>query len=895
MKFFTTKRKNFIVFLALVIFLLPIIPSVTSYAATSHKNTYLGVYFDEQMCTYRYKMVTSSKELEYSRVTSLFPEKYLLRGNDSPKWYIHGLSVVNKEGNKRELVSRVTIEDSGYVSVSATKDGKAIKDFDKVKKMGETECLPLTFPSLGDEWVEADEVRCQDVIDVLGKDFNDALLYINDGNPYTDQDYFHKMALALISTNEGGVITNGYGHKYKVSWGEEAMLHGYTKNVTISMLNKAGTVDDTVSYVYSIKKGYKDCEIGELMENNRRNNISFGADDTEVVDTTWITWEHLYLEAEILYSEGISWRNANDLYVEPSVFDDFMKKFINLMAHGMGTLSVRSALELVYNAGIYGSDNYVFGIYKAGVNNVVFTVFLAFAAIMISLLSISIIRMINEHQSIATYSSMNRANLLAEGKNMLFCLFAISFSWQIFKLLFMLNFYFVEIWYAFIADNHTVLYTIGQGNITILVDIALWVVYMYIDIMYMLRSIFVPILMACSPVFIYLYTFGGNFQKITMAWLKELLGAIFMQSIHAFVITFVLMVSSDTRGLAQVIVWASIIPLTKMFRDMCGLGGKELFNAAKNLGNSAVQTAGAGADVAGSIAGAGLGVAGGVAGAIGGAKIDALRAGAGVSTNWSNKLSNFGSSFGQNTGRIGGNLAQASLGMGGVIASGGEFGGNELSAGVRGIGNNIGGIGSSLGKTVSSFGQKMSMKDYGTMKVGQMEKARMSAKGSGLSGSSGIDGQHPTASYGGDSILQSAMPEMNIEPYFDGKGGITGGRAEAKWNTDSTATRLNERFKENNLSTKSYKDLVSKADIYSKLSHDVGQYEALKKSGGKGMSKQQINQIYDNYKGACDHVGVQSLSLKKVSEQVGSGKDRKEIEQLSIVGAGDITFGKSKN
>ena len=128
--FYKVARKYIFTFLTLAIILFLSNP-LTVNAATSHKNAYLNCYFDEATCSYQYKVTVSGQELEYSRVASLFPEAYLKRSKN--KWYIHGLSVLNSADNKRELVSRVTVEDSGYVSVSASKGGKRVKDFDSVK------------------------------------------------------------------------------------------------------------------------------------------------------------------------------------------------------------------------------------------------------------------------------------------------------------------------------------------------------------------------------------------------------------------------------------------------------------------------------------------------------------------------------------------------------------------------------------------------------------------------------------------------------------------------------------------------------------------------------------------------------------------------------------------
>jgi len=847
-------RKYIHTFLTLVMILVLLNPFTVN-AATSHKNAYLNCYFDEATCSYQYKIMVSGQELEYSRVASLFPEAYLKKGKG--KWYIHGLSALNSADNKRELVSRVTVEDSGYVSVSASKDGKRVKDFASVKEVSEKDCLPLTFPALGaDAYTEADRVRAQEIADLLGGDFNNALLFINDGNVYTDANYFHQMALALLATADEQTLINGFGTKYKIDWSKDLSNNNYTRLVTITDVSNPNVTSASETFVCAMKKGYKGCDLGEPMENGQKNNIALDGDEyDDVVDTTWISWEHLYLNAEILYCEGVSASNISDVHEDSSVENSVFAVLDSLAQNAFSGITMGDALDRVFNSGTYGTDLYVYGIYKNKVNDTVFTIYLAFFGIVVSLISISVIRLINEHQTTATYNSMSRANILSDIRNMISVLLAIAFSWQIFKLLFMINYYFVAIWAGFLADNYNVAGLFHNTYVANgIMNIAFIIIAIYIEIMYILRSIFIPVLMACSPLFIFLYTLGGNYQRITMAWFKELLGAIFMQSIHAFVLTFVMMIVQSSAGLTQIVVWACIIPLTKMFRDMCGLGGKELFQAAKGLSGTAGATMGTAAGAVGNVAGGVMGAAGGVAGGTLGGAIDAVTAKAGVSTSFSDKLSNIGQGVGRGAGSFLGGAAQAGIGAGMIVSSGGEDGCYMLTNGIHGIGQ---GIASGIAP-LGDVGRNLVRPTVDTPKLSQRNQEIVNRTSAQCGQFDRFNGK--LSGSGKDMRLDTSYtpPEFfkdycNVNTQVDN--GV--GKLSFSLNSGMSDSRINELCQGYNYSSIP-KDDAHKEQKVAAMMKVVSAYNSASKQTSSINTKQMSN-LSAQYASVCEDLGISNL------------------------------------
>lgn len=873
------------IFLALTIILCPLASSITTHAEKGGRNAYLAVYFDENMCKYRYEAVESGEMLEYSHVSAFLPRKELKFGKDSSKKYVYGLQTAVKESDKRECISNVKVNSNGYIELAAKKGDNTINNFKSIKAVSEKDCLPLTFPALGITYSEKDLQRCNDIINTLCKDFDDALSYINDGNIYTDQDYFHKMVLALISTQNGGILTNGYGHQYKIEWSEDRTMHNYAKLCTITGISDSYS-SGSQTFVYKIKKGYvgADTEYGETMENGQKNKVKITDEEIldKVTDTYWISWETLYLEAEMLYAEGITYGTKNDLHKDNTIVSSTLDTLKNSMfKHNtfLSNLTMDKVIDLVYNEGVYDSNSYVFGIYKQSTNNTVFTVFLAFAAITVSLLSISVIKMINERQTQATYNAASRANLLTDIKRLIMSLFAIAFSWQIFKLLFMLNFYFVKIWASFLKENYSFVYISTTMAGDTLIEIALIIVFIYIDVLYVLRSIFVPILMASSPIFLYLYTLGGNYQRITTAWFKELLGAIFMQSIHAFVLAFVLMVAQDTNGITQVIVWASVIPLTKMFRDMCGLGGKELFAAAKGLSGTAASSIGAGAGAVGSVGGSLLGASMAGTGAATGAVLDAANAAKGISSNYRDSFANRGFAVGKSIGRTMGGFAQVGVGVGSTVASGGEQGSGEIVNGLKSMGGGVGQIFDANTRFNAARHEKADdpLFNASVLKSGISNRFNNQAPNFALNNQGGI----MQAKYRGPSAIGNPDTQL-VTPFDDKKGAIV----NAGWNTGMTQNQIRSLYRDNNLGSKSYQELQDKKDIFAKLACDINAYENI----GKVNNKQAQNTIASNYIKAQEFMGVSNLSVSTSSTTIGSGKDKQTVKSLMINGGGTASL-----
>lgn len=102
----------------------------------------------------------------------------------------------------------------------------------------------------------------------------------------------------------------------------------------------------------------------------------------------------------------------------------------------------------------------------------------------------------------------------------------------------------------------------------VLLGLGLWA-----NFYYFMRKVTLILLMAMGPLMLMFYL-NPKFKGMTGAWTKELIGSIFIQSIHAFVFWTVAVLSANSNGLIEtVILYAIFIPISESLRGLLGMGG----------------------------------------------------------------------------------------------------------------------------------------------------------------------------------------------------------------------------------------------------------------------------------------------------------------------------------
>lgn len=107
----------------------------------------------------------------------------------------------------------------------------------------------------------------------------------------------------------------------------------------------------------------------------------------------------------------------------------------------------------------------------------------------------------------------------------------------------------------------------------LLVQLVLLGLMIWANFYYFMRKVTLIILMAMGPLMLVFYL-NPKFKPITGSWMKELIGSIFVQAIHAFVFWVVATLSATSDGLIEtVILYAIFIPISESLRGLIGMGG----------------------------------------------------------------------------------------------------------------------------------------------------------------------------------------------------------------------------------------------------------------------------------------------------------------------------------
>lgn len=529
-----------------------------------------------------------------------------------------------KDSDKDDYVSS-----SKYVKVTKDYQGSnTISAMDvKWNKLGGDDAgkneyvLPLTFPaSIDRDSSNADINRAYEVQSILGTDFSNAMLYINDGKAYEDLNTMLETAYYLVTSQTGGktTITNAQGNTYYVKHTGVSKTDSYSYKIKI-WAAKAGE-KSAVSYTFKVKKGYLGCNYGEETESGSSNTVAAASLKKKLKnhDTTWISWEHLYLEACILYVQGVTYSNQADLYTTDELENGVVKLFRNLLNGLTSIMQFYGLEELVFNRGIRGSSAFVYGAYYENWSPYISTFYLIFTALALSIVTLSYIHILTKKQ-ISIVSPTLRVSLIADMSRLILCLVGLAGSWWVIKLLLIGNNEFVNIWSVY-TDGKSLESVGGSYSVlaTIVFQFAYFIINVYINFMYIMRSLFIAVLISLAPLFIVFGSFGLKGASVFKSWAGALIGYIFIQSIHAFVYGFVLMSGAGLRGIESVVVCASIIPLTQFVKDLFGM---DIGHMEKSAGVGAATMAAAGAaavHTGGQVLAKGTELAGAGAGAVGG-------------------------------------------------------------------------------------------------------------------------------------------------------------------------------------------------------------------------------------------------------------------------------------
>lgn len=715
----------------------------------SYNNAYLACFIDDTSFMYKTQVLYSGNYIEAYRISNLFqytddrPKKYdieaycwetqssLFLDEPSERVAIHGFCnyidgasasstsyapptmdltqdyvgfdkaylrlSINDENGQFSIVSNVN---SDITSTKVPLSYIKWKGGDKSKYLPK----PLTFPAKGGA-TEADINRAYEVQEAIGDDFRDALLFINDSQAFTSTDALIETAYKLLICQDEAMIVNQYGSKFKIDFGDGTSggyevegSNGYLYYVKISKLDSSGEIVSTSNFNFKIKKGYTNCTFGETMENGSRNGLN-NSDYDEAVDTTYISWEQLFVEAGILYAEGVSYSNQGDIFTIDSLQSSLVSVVRDTFLGIKNILQLYDMEDCVFNQGIRGSNAFVHGIYYDNWSPYISLFFMVFIVIALAFVIISLIRIVLKKQ-LGTISPSARFSMAESIKDLILALFIISSTWILIKFIVLLNGRFVNIWGEYVNGRTLVDTAMGYSTLASLIyQITYFIILIYVNYVYILRGVVVPALIITAPFFIIAYSFGEGGKRLSKQWFRELLGNIFIQSIHAFVYGLILVMSFSLRGIEGIVLCSAFIPLTSIYKSILQIGGDEMLKKAQGLTGLTTAGIGTAIGVGGAVAGKAIGVGAGAIGGVAGGAVGGVL-GESVGNAVGNISETVGNVVGSGVSGIG-SAYKMSMGAGLSLSTGDSQGMMMMNDGARGMQSSVTSAIDSVGNTFS--------------------------------------------------------------------------------------------------------------------------------------------------------------------------------------------------
>lgn len=511
---------------------------------------------------------------------------FLLVTIDEGQNLFQGDVIIDKVGEKKRKESKHAEAQlgnfTGFINGTANMDSNFDEENDG------KEGLVFTFPSemLDDDGpvnhaTAADIDRAYYVRDTLVPSLNDALLMVNGWKNYRTTTELINTAKKLArhqDVNGWAINPIGYNEILKIN-----PKFKINKDLKYLSLTSPKNPDEVYVLPFAIRKGYK----GE-------SDVMAG-DRTYTKDVEWITWRMLVAQAIHAYKKGYTASNHYEL-IEPTTFEleaeTFIEKQLNKIRSSLGLYDVN---DLVFNAGTRGSKAFYYGAMPERWMNVIGKFYLIFMILALSLLALGLLTMIID-KSFKTMNSnpVIRVGVLEQMKRMIIAGILISVSFPLINLLFSLNQKIVDI-FSSVAVAQNSLFGVGFSQSSFLgslfLSIAHFLVPVYLNAVYVIRSLALGILIAGSPLFIATLVFGGNASETFYSWAKNLIENIFLQSYHAVILSVITTLQIGSRGFENVIISLSIIPLTKMFREIFfPMGNGLAHRAGLDVGNSVKKT-----------------------------------------------------------------------------------------------------------------------------------------------------------------------------------------------------------------------------------------------------------------------------------------------------------------
>lgn len=406
----------------------------------------------------------------------------------------------------------------------------------------------------------ADVDRALEISSELISNINQILYIINDSKAFTNIDEMIKASEVII--NKG---TSAKG--WKVSSGTKKIKKNNKEYSVDTIVVSKGK--ERYEFTSAMTKGYST----KKLEDGRPNplyNKKF-ANDKEYTSKVGdkLTIEMLIIQANFTYV--INGHSADDVgqYSKEGTLSKKISEFFSSLAIGLrNALGLYSIDEMVYNTGARDARVFSGGLMSKDWMNKSISFHLIFQAIAWMLLIVSIVKTLFQ-QNIQTLSTTQRMSMMQGVKDLIITGFLLISVLVFINTATMVNLKIVEVFETTVPQfnhlgNSSDIESLG-GTMMTLYYLGISV---YLNFIYIVRSIMLSVLIATAPFFIMTLAFQSKEKRLFNSWLKEFSAYLFIQSIHAFVISFIASAQMGARGIEVAVSSLSLIIITNFFRNM---------------------------------------------------------------------------------------------------------------------------------------------------------------------------------------------------------------------------------------------------------------------------------------------------------------------------------------
>lgn len=313
-----------------------------------------------------------------------------------------------------------------------------------------------------------------------------------------------------------------------------------------------------------------------------------------------LSWSHIVYQALFnFYTSGTDSLGAADLYeADDGLIATMLTSLINTIVNGLNNfLGLYSLEELTLNTGAR-QINYWNGIFPAKWFSAAQYFYLFSLTIAVLMLMISLIKLAGAKAASTVGNVAKRISLIEGTKRVIVCAGCAMLFVPIFTILVEMNNLITEALKGLIPEgltlNFTAAGTSGMGLAGAIISIMAFYVTLKMNFTYILRAITVLICYILGPMAIMCSALGDKFAQITSNWLKELIGNIFIQSIHALIMMVYINVAGAgaIASIEKLVIFYSFIPLTEFVRTNIFNLGSGLNHVADNLNDQVGNVAG---------------------------------------------------------------------------------------------------------------------------------------------------------------------------------------------------------------------------------------------------------------------------------------------------------------